>query len=184
MSRIGIQPVEIPEKVNVEVDGKKVKVKGPQGNLEKELPREVSVKVEDGEVLVERKNDTKRAKSMHGTARAHIANMVKGVTEGWSKKLELVGTGYRAEVRGNKLVLTIGYSHPVEIEGPEGISFKVEKNVVTVEGPDKDLVGLIASKIRAVRPPEPYKGKGIKYIDEVVRRKPGKAAKATGTGAI
>lgn len=180
MSRIGKIPVEIPEEVKVEVVEETIKVLGPKGVLEIELPREVKVKIVENKIEVERKGNAKRAKAMHGTIRATIANMVKGVKEGWSKTLELVGTGYRASVEGKKLVLTVGYSHPVEMQMPEGIDVKVEKNDITIEGIDKELVGQIAAKIREVRKPEPYKGKGIKYKDEVVRRKPGKAAKGPG----
>lgn len=183
MSKIGKVKIEIPENVEIEIQDYKVKVAGPRGVLQKELPREVAVeKTSEGLRVVLRKK-TSRAKTLHGTMRAHIANMVKGVTDGWSKSLELVGTGYRAEVNGRTLTLRVGYSHPVEITAPEGISFKVEKTDITVEGVDRELVGQISAKIRAVRPPEPYKGKGIKYKDEVVRRKPGKAARAVGAPA-
>jgi large subunit ribosomal protein L6 len=180
MSKVGKAPIEIPDNVEVAVDGNTVSVKGPRGELARGFPSSITVKVEGSKVVVEAKN--KSAIAMHGTSRALIANMVKGVSEGWTKELEMVGTGYRAETKGNDLVLTVGYSHPVTIEGPEGISFKVEKLNITVEGVDKELVGQVAAKIRAIRPPEPYKGKGIKYKDEVVRRKPGKAAKAAGAG--
>ena len=128
-------------------------------------------------------NKDLKTKAMHGTTRALIANMVKGVTEGWSKGLELVGTGFRAETSGKQLTLNVGFSHQVKIDAPEGITFRVEKSDITVEGQDKELVGLVADKIRSVRPPEPYKGKGIKYKDEVIRRKAGKAAKAQGAAA-
>jgi len=185
MSRIGKMPVEIPDGVNVEIGGKIIKISGPKGELEREIPREVRVKEENGEVIVEPKGKSKLARSLHGTIRAHIRNMVKGVIDGWTKDLEMVGTGYRASLQGDKLVLTIGYSHPVEIEAPEGVSFKVEKTNITIEGADKEKVGETSAKIRAVRPPEPYKGKGIKYKDEVIIRKPGKAAKGEGAaGAI
>lgn len=185
MSRVGKIPVQTPEGVRVEIKGKSIKVSGPKGELEREIPREVAVNQEDGEVVIEPKSKSKLARSLYGTMRAHINNMVKGVKDGWTKELEMVGTGYRAQVSGNKLVLTVGFSHPVEIEAPEGISFKVEKTNITVEGLDKEKVGEISAKIRAVRPPEPYKGKGIKYKDEVIIRKPGKAAKGEGAaGAI
>jgi large subunit ribosomal protein L6 len=181
MSRVGKIPVEIPEEVKVKIEGKTIKVSGPKGELEREIPREVSVSSRDDEVIVEPKSKSKLARSLYGTMRAHIKNMIKGVKEGWTKELEMVGTGYRASVSGNKLVLTIGFSHPVEIEAPEGISFNVEKTNITIEGIDIEKVGEMAAKIRDVRPPEPYKGKGIKYKDEVVSRKPGKAAKGEGT---
>lgn len=182
MSKVGQAPIEIPEGVTVEVKDKVVHVSGQKGSLNFELGRNISAEVKDNILQLSAKNESRPTREMFGTSRAILANMVKGVKDGWEKKLELVGTGYRAELKGNSLSLTVGYSHPVEIEAPDGISFKVEKNDITVEGPDKHLVGEIAAKIRAVRPPEPYKGKGIKYKDEVVRRKPGKAAKGVGVG--
>jgi large subunit ribosomal protein L6 len=183
MSRIGKLPVELPETVKAEISGGTVKISGPKGELERQIPKEVGVVQKEGSLVVELKSKSKFARSLYGTIRAHLANMVKGVTDGWSKELEMVGAGYRAQVDGNKLVLTIGFSHPVEIEAPEGIEFKVEKTKITIEGIDKEKVGEVSAKIRAVRPPEPYKGKGIKYIDEVITRKPGKAAKGE-AGAI
>lgn len=177
MSKIGKQAVTIKQGASVEVAGGKVVVKGPKGTLEVKLPRGVDVVVEGDEVKVSIKKISKQNLSNWGTIRSLIANMVDGVTEGWSKQLELIGTGYRAEVKGDTLVLTVGYSHTIDIKAPEGITFKVEKNVVTVEGPEKSVVGQVAANIRATRPPEPYKGKGVKYIDEVIRRKAGKAAK-------
>ena len=183
MSRIGKLPIILPEAVEISVSDETVRVKGPKGELERKFPREVKIEVSGKEILITPKGDSQTARAMHGTWRALIANMVKGVTEGWSKQLELVGTGYRAEGTEKSLVLAIGYSHPVEMKAPEGISFTIQKTIITVEGADKELVGQVAAKIRDVRPPEPYKGKGIKYIDEVVRRKPGKAAKAQGAAA-
>jgi len=180
MSRIGKLPVKLPEGVNVTLEGQVIKVAGPKGNLEKKMPREVSAAVENGEVKVTAKGSSDRSKAMHGTFRALISNMIKGVSDGWSKTLEMVGTGYRAETSGGKLTLTVGFSHPVIIEAPEGVTFKVEKNNITVDGIDKEVVGQVAAKIRSVRPPEPYKGKGIKYVGEFIRRKAGKAAKAVG----
>ena len=180
MSRIGKLPVEIPQGVSVDISGSHVKTTGPKGTLERYLPREVSVKVEGGRLFVEIKKENDRAKAMHGTTRAILANDVKGVTEAWVKNLELVGTGYRAEVSGKTLSLLVGFSHPVKFEAQPGITFRVEKTDVFIEGADKELVGQVAAKIRAARPPEPYKGKGIKYKDEVIRRKAGKAAKAMG----
>lgn len=176
MSRVGKLPVLMPEGVSADIGKGIVKITGPKGNLSREFPREVTVKEEEKNLLVERKNDSKKARAMQGTLRAHLANMVLGVTEGWSKELEMVGVGYRSQVSGDKLVLTVGFSHPVEVKAPEGIKFSVEKSIIKIEGIDKEGVGQIAAKIRAVRPPEPYKGKGIRYIDEVVRRKPGKQA--------
>lgn len=183
MSRIGKQPITLPEGVTVETIGTHVKVTGPKGTLELKVPKRIEVTVKDNVVEVTRKTETKDVKSLHGTIRALINNMVKGVKDGWSKQLELVGTGFRAEVQGNDLSLTIGYSHPVIIKAPEGISFKVEKMIVTVEGADREVVGQVAANIRGARPPEPYKGKGVKYVDEVIRRKPGKAAAKATTAA-
>ncbi|QQG42028.1 MAG: 50S ribosomal protein L6 [Candidatus Woesebacteria bacterium] len=182
MSKIGRQPVKIVSGVTVEVTGQTVKTTGPKGVLTRHLPYGVKAEVKDGEVLVTVKGSSKLASSLHGTFRSIINNDVFGVSTGWSKKLELVGTGFRAELTGKTLSLTVGYSHPVKIEAPVGITFKIEKMIVTVDGFDKEIVGQVAADIRGVRPPEPYKGKGIKYVDEVIRRKPGKAAAKT-TGA-
>lgn len=180
MSKIGKQPILIPSGTTVTVEGHKVTVKGPKGELSRTLTREVEVKVEGEWVLVTRKGNSKVSLTMHGTWRSLINNMVIGVSKGWVKQLELVGTGFRADTTGKSLNLIVGYSHTVKIDAPEGINFKVEKMIITVEGIDKEVVGQVASDIRAVRPPEPYKGKGVKYIDEVIRRKAGKAAaKAT-----
>jgi large subunit ribosomal protein L6 len=179
MSKIGRLPIPL-QGATVEVSGRTVKVTGPKGVMEEKLPRGIEVEVVNGEVLVKAKGKNKTDLSNHGTTRALINNDVTGVTKGWTRQLELIGTGFRAEVRGKTLVLTVGYSHSVNVDAPEGISFKVEKNVVTVEGIDREVVGQVASDIRSVRPPEPYKGKGIKYTDEVIRRKAGKAAAKTG----
>jgi large subunit ribosomal protein L6 len=182
MSKIGKLPISILAGATVTVEGRMVKVAGPKGTLELKLPRGIEVEVVGGIVNVTTKSKSDTAN--HGTIRALINNNVKGVTTGWSKQLELVGTGFRAELAGKTLSLTVGYSHPVKIEAPEGITFKVEKTFVTVEGFDRELVGQISANIRGVRPPEPYKGKGIKYVDEVIRRKAGKAAaKTTGAAA-
>jgi large subunit ribosomal protein L6 len=180
MSKIGKQPVKLSEGVKTEMAGETLKISGVKGSLDLKIPRGINIEVKDGELQVVSKVNSKQGKSTFGTTRALIANMVKGVSEGWSKKLELVGTGYRAESDGKILTLTVGYSHPVKIEAPEGISFKVEKTFVTVEGINRETVGQVSANIRGVRPPEPYKGKGIKYIDEIIRRKAGKAAKAAG----
>jgi len=180
MSKIGKAPVAIPEGVTVTIEGQTVNVSGPKGNLSRKFPRDVSFEIKEGQVLVSCKKENKVAQSLFGTTRALINNMVHGVSQGWVKELELVGTGYRAEVNGETLILTVGFSHPVKIEAPAGISFKVEKTIITVAGPDKELVGQVAANIRSVKPPEPYQGKGIKYQDEVVRRKAGKAAKTVG----
>jgi len=182
MSKIGRLPITIPTGVTIEVTGKIVKITGPKGTMEEKLPRGIEVKVEGGVANVTVRGNGKSDMSNHGTIRALINNDVTGVTRGWSKQLELVGTGFRAEVRGKTLVLTVGFSHTVDIEAPEGITFKVEKTFVTVEGIDREVVGQVSADIRGVRPPEPYKGKGIKYTDEVIRRKAGKAAAKT-TGA-
>lgn len=178
MSKIGKQPVTIPSGVTVTVEGHTVIVTGPKGTLKRHFPAEIGVEVIDGKVIVSPKGSGKFVMSLFGTIRALINNDVAGVSTGWSKKLELVGTGFRAELIGRDLSLTVGFSHPVKIKAPEGITFKVEKTVVTVDGSDRELVGQVSANIRAVKPPEPYKGKGIKYSDEVVRRKAGKAAAA------
>jgi large subunit ribosomal protein L6 len=182
MSKIGKLPITVAAGATVTVEGRVVKVAGPKGTLDLKLPRGIEVEVAGGVVNVTTKGKTKSDTSNHGTIRALINNNIKGVTTGWSKQLELVGTGFKVEVAGKTLSLTVGYSHPVKIEAPEGITFKVEKTFVTVEGSNRELVGQVSANIRAVRPPEPYKGKGIKYVDEVIRRKAGKAAAKT-TGA-
>ena len=179
MSRIGRLPVAIPAGVEVTVaDGNVVTVKGPKGTLERALPTELEIKVEDGHVVVTRPNDLKKMKSLHGLTRTLINNMVVGVTEGYEKVLEVNGVGYRAAKSGNKLTLNLGYSHPVEMIDPEGIETVLEgQNKITVKGIDKEKVGQFAAEIRDKRRPEPYKGKGIKYADEVIRRKVGKTGK-------
>ena len=182
MSKIGKQPINIPSGVTVEVGVSTIKITGPKGSMEKRIPRGIKVEVKDNQIVVSSQGSSKTAMSLFGTTRALLNNDVTGVTQGWSRKLELVGTGFRAEVNGQTLSLTVGYSHQVKIEAPKGINFKVEKMVITVDGIDRELVGQVAANIRAVRPPEPYKGKGIKYTDEVIRRKAGKAAAKT-TGA-
>lgn len=182
MSKIGKQPITLPAGVTAEISGHTITVTGPKGTMKRHFAPEIAVNIEDGKVIVTTKGTGKYVMSLFGTTRALINNDVMGVSTGWSKKLELVGTGFRAETSGNELSLTVGFSHPVKIKAPEGISFKVEKNIVTVDGYDKEVVGQVSADIRAVKPPEPYKGKGIKYIDEVIRRKAGKAAAAK-TGA-
>lgn len=180
MSRIGKQPIQIPSGVEVSASGTTVSVKGPKGQLSNSVPSEIGVSVEDGLVKFERPDDKKPTRAMHGLARALVANMVKGVTEEFSKELEILGVGYRAEASGKKLVLSVGYSHPVDMPVPEGLKVAVENNtIVKVSGADRQAVGQFAANIRSVRPPEPYKGKGIRYRDEQVRRKVGKAG-ATG----
>ncbi|MBQ3544887.1 MAG: 50S ribosomal protein L6 [Lachnospiraceae bacterium] len=179
MSRIGRMPIAIPAGVTVDVaENNKVTVKGPKGTLERVLPEEMEIKVEGEEVVVTRPNDLKKMKSLHGLTRTLIANMVKGVTDGYEKVLEINGVGYRAQKQGKKLVLSLGYSHPVEMEDPDGIESIVEgTNKITIKGIDKEKVGQFAAEIRDKRRPEPYKGKGIKYSDEVIRRKVGKTGK-------
>ena len=178
MSRIGRMPVAIPAGVTVEIaEGNKVTVKGPKGTLVRELPHEMEIKIEDGHVIVSRPNDLKRMKSLHGLTRTLIHNMTIGVSEGYTKTLEVNGVGYRAAKAGKKLTLNLRYSHPVEMEDPEGIETKVDGNKIVVSGISKEKVGQYAAEIRDKRRPEPYKGKGIKYADEVIRRKVGKTGK-------
>ncbi len=178
MSRIGRLPVAIPAGVEVKIaEGNVVTVKGPKGTLERALPTEMEITLEDGQVVVKRPNDLKRMKSLHGLTRSLIHNMVVGVSEGYKKELEINGVGYRATKQGKKLVLNLGYSHPVEMEDPEGIESTVEGNKITVSGISKEKVGQFAAEIRDKRRPEPYKGKGIKYSTEVIRRKVGKTGK-------
>lgn len=178
MSRIGRMPVVIPAGVTVEVaEGNKVTVKGSKGTLERVLPAEMDIKVEDGHVIVTRPNDLKKMKSLHGLTRTLIHNMVVGVSEGYTKVLEVNGVGYKAAKQGKKLVLNLGYSHPVEMMDPEGLEAVVEGNKIAVKGIDKEKVGQYAAEIREKRAPEPYKGKGIKYADETIRRKVGKTGK-------
>lgn len=176
MSRIGRQPIPVPDGVKVEIDGSSVKVQGPKGQLERELHQDMIVKLEEGRLLVERPSDNKTHKSLHGLTRTLLNNMVMGVTTGFHKNLELVGVGYRASKQGNKLVLAVGYSHPVEIEPEAGLEIEVPAPTrISIKGVDKEKVGALAAVVRAVREPEPYKGKGIKYEGEVIRRKVGKA---------
>ena len=178
MSRIGRMPIAIPAGVTVEIaENNKVTVKGPKGTLVKELPVEMEIKQEGDTIVVTRPNVLKRMKSLHGLTRTLINNMVVGVTAGYQKVLEVNGVGYRVSKAGNVLTLNLGYSHPVEMEDPEGIESKVEGNKITVSGIDKEKVGQYAAEIRDKRRPEPYKGKGIKYADEVIRRKVGKTGK-------
>ena len=175
MSRIGRLPVVVPAGVTVEVkENNYVVVKGSKGTLERNLPVEMDIKVEDGHVVVTRPNDLKKMKALHGLTRTLIHNMVVGVSEGYEKVLEVNGVGYRAQKQGKKLVLSLGYSHPVEMEDPEGLETTVDGNKITVKGISKEKVGQYAAEIREKRKPEPYKGKGIKYADEVIRRKVGK----------
>ncbi|PZO56819.1 MAG: 50S ribosomal protein L6 [Phormidesmis priestleyi] len=178
MSRIGKQPVPVPQGVTVTIEGQQVTVKGSKGQLSRELPSEIAFVQEGEEIVVTRRNESRNAKQRHGLVRTLISNMVEGVSKGYEKKLEIQGVGYRASLQGQKLVMALGYSHPVEFEPPPGIQFAVEKNTsVTVTGIDKEIVGNTAARVRAARPPEPYKGKGVRYLGEQVRRKAGKAGK-------
>jgi large subunit ribosomal protein L6 len=179
MSRIGKRPIPLPDKVSITIAGQTVSVKGPKGELSRSLVPEVSVEQEgSATLLVKRRNESRLARQRHGLSRTLVANMVEGVSQGFQKRLEIQGVGYRAQMQGTKLVLSMGYSHPVTIDPPQGIVIAVENNTnVIVSGIDKEIVGNIAASIRAVRPPEPYKGKGIRYSGEFVRRKVGKAGK-------
>ena len=178
MSRIGKRPITIPSKVTVTIDGSHVAVKGPKGELSRVLPTAVTVEQEGETLLVKRRDESRPSRQLHGLSRTLVANMVEGVSQGFQRRLEIQGVGYRAQVQGRNLILSVGYSHPVQIEPPEGVQLAVENNTnVIVSGFNKELVGNTAAKIRAVRPPEPYKGKGIRYAGEAVRRKTGKAGK-------
>lgn len=176
MSRIGNSPISLPDGVEVTVSGQDVTVKGPKGSLSRRIVDEVAVSVEDGVVNLSRSSEEREVRALHGLSRALLANMVEGVANGFSKELRAEGVGYRANLQGSRLELQVGFSHPVHIEAPEGISFEVpEPTKILVSGIDKQKVGQVAADIRRVRPPEPYKGKGIRYVDEYVRRKAGKA---------
>ena len=176
MSRIGKRPIAIPAGVEVTLDGQDVRVKGPRGELSRRLHRDVIVRREDGEIVVERPSDQPEHRSLHGLSRTLVANMVEGVTAGFTKTLEIVGVGYRAETKPFGLTLALGYSHPIDYKAPEGITLRaVNPTTVEVSGTDKEVVGQVAAEIRSLRPPEPYKGKGVKYQGEVIRRKAGKA---------
>lgn len=179
MSRIGLKPISIPSGVEVKVDDKNyVVVKGPKGTLEQQISEVMDIKIEDSEINVARPSDRKEHRSMHGLSRTLIANMIEGVSKGYSKELEIVGVGYRAQKKGNVLALSLGLSHPVDMEDPEGIEVEVpNNNQIIVRGIDKQKVGNYAAVIRAWRKPEPYKGKGIKYVGEYIRRKEGKTGK-------
>ena len=176
MSRIGKRPIPVPKTVTVTIEGQRVKVKGPKGELERELHREMALSMENGEIVVTRPSDEPGHKSLHGLTRTLIANMVEGVTKGYQKQLEIVGVGYKAENRPYGLQMALGYSHPIEVRAPKGIKLTAPAPTsVVIDGADKEVVGQIAAEIRGLRPPEPYKGKGIKYVGEQIRRKAGKA---------
>lgn len=176
MSRIGKQLIIIPDNVEVGIDNGEIKVKGPKGELFQKIPYEIEVIIKDKQITINPKNKTKNSSALWGLLRTLIFNMIEGVVNGYEKQLEIEGVGYRAAVEGNRLVLNLGFSHPINIDAPNGIEFKVEKNLITVSGFDKQLVGQISADIRSKRKPEPYKGKGIHYLGEVIRRKSGKKA--------
>jgi large subunit ribosomal protein L6 len=185
VSRIGRTPVPIPEGVRVDIKDSHVTVKGPKGELSRSFHPDMTISLQDGQIVVTRPTDERQHRALHGLTRALLANMVIGVTEGYRKDLEIHGVGYRAEMRGDNLVLHVGFSHLVEITPPAGINFGIESRgkTIVVEGIDKELVGEMAARVRRVRPPEPYKGKGIRYVGEHVRHKAGKAGKVVGVGA-
>ena len=178
MSRVGRKPIVLPKGVTVNVGSGAVAVKGPKGELKRAIPLGVSVKMAGTEVLVERADNSRENRAKHGMLRALVANMVKGVSEGFERKLEINGVGYRADVAGQKLNMALGFSHPVVFELPKGISAKIDKNLIILAGIDREMLGETASKIRDIRPPEPYKGKGIKYLEETIKRKVGKTGAA------
>jgi len=181
MSRIGRKVLPLPKGVTLAQKEGSVSVKGPKGELTKAVPTGVTIKAEADKITVLRVDDERQNRARHGLMRAHLANMVKGVTDGWTRELEINGVGYRAEVKGETIIFALGYSHPVEFKLPKGVTAKVDKNKVTLASADRDLVGQIAAKLRELRPPEPYKGKGVKYAEEVIKKKVGKAG-ATGSG--
>jgi len=178
MSRIGRLPIDVPAGVTVTIEGRQVTVKGPKGELSLTVASPIEARLEEGQVLVTRPDDERASRSLHGLTRTLIANQIVGVTEGYAKSLEVVGTGYRVQAKGTSLEFALGYSHPITVEAPAGISFEVEgNNKLTVKGIDKQAVGEVAANIRKLRKPEPYKGKGVRYAGEVIRRKAGKAGK-------
>lgn len=178
MSRIGKRPITVPNQVTLTIDGQHVAVKGPKGSLAREIPSLIAVKQDGNTVNVNRINESRQARQLHGLSRTLVSNMIEGVSQGFQKRLQIQGVGYRAQAQGRQLTLNVGYSKPVEMTMPEGIQVAVERNTeVTISGIDKEVVGNVAAKIRDVRPPEPYKGKGIRYAGEAIRRKAGKAGK-------
>jgi large subunit ribosomal protein L6 len=183
MSRVGKKPVQIPNGVVVEVSGTTIKIKGPKGELQKKLHENMQIEIKDNTITVVRPSDTQQNRELHGLTRNLIANMIEGVTKGFEKKMEIIGIGYRAQAAKNKITMTLGFSHPVEFLAPPSIEFKMDeakKNILTISGLDKEIVGEVSAKIRSFKPPEPYKGKGIKYIDEHIQRKAGKAVVTKG----
>jgi large subunit ribosomal protein L6 len=178
MSRVGKRAVEVPSGVSVEQSGRELQVKGPKGSLAERMPASIDVRVEGGEVRLARTDERQPTRAAHGLARALVANMVRGVTEGFARELEIQGVGYRAEASGQTLKLSLGFSHPISVTVPAGLKVSVRENRIRVEGADKRLVGQFVADVRGIRPPEPYKGKGIRYVDEQVRRKVGKAGTA------
>jgi len=182
MSRIGRKVIPLPKGVSLNQKAGAVSVKGPKGELSRALPSGVSIKTESDKITVLRADDSRENRAKHGLMRAHLANMVKGVTDGWTRELEINGVGYRAEVAGDAINMALGYSHPVVFKLPKGVSAKVDKNRVILSSADRDLVGQTAAKVRELRPPEPYKGKGVKYVEEVIKRKVGKAGATSGGG--
>ncbi len=178
MSRVGRAPIAIPDKTSVEISGQHVAVKGPKGELSREIHPEITARVDNGSVLVERPSDQKKHRALHGLTRALIQNMVTGCSEGYVRELDIIGVGYRAEMKGKIINLLLGYSHPIYVAPPDGVTidYAPKENRIKVSGTDKELVGMTAAKIRSLRPPEPYKGKGVRYVGEQVRTKAGKAA--------
>jgi len=181
MSRIGRKVLPLPKGVTLSQKPGSISVKGPKGELSKPLPDGISIKAEADKLQVLRADDSRQNRAKHGLVRAHLANMVKGVTEGWNRELEINGVGYRAEVAGDTINMALGYSHPIAFKLPKGVTAKVDKNRVTLSSADRDLVGQTAAKVRELRPPEPYKGKGVKYVEEVIKRKVGKAGATSGS---
>jgi len=179
MSRVGKKPILIPEGVEVKIDGQKIIVRGQKGELFREIRPEIKIEIRENKIFVSPQIETKKTKAFWGLTRSLIANMVKGVTEGFEKKLEIIGVGFRANLEGENLILQVGFSHPIKIEPSKDIKFSVEKNIISISGKDLEIVGQTAAKIRKIRPPEPYKGKGIRYLGEVIRKKIGKKAITT-----
>jgi len=178
VSRVGKMPIEIPQGVEIKIEGNRIKAKGSKGELTVDVHPDMLVKIDDGLIQISRPSESKLHRSLHGLSRTLVANIIQGVSEGFSKQLEIQGVGYRAEMRDGRLVLQLGFSHPIVFVPPEGIETEIAGNIITISGIDKQLVGQVAAKIRSFKPPEPYKGKGIRYVGEYVRRKAGKTAGA------